>query len=195
MKKRRLKHASLPFALDEALSASEQSLLHAAYAAGRGELIGHAEPRHPNVVESHFENAISAFVTNRATRGYDEIDRGIHKALLRLGRSKRKTSRSPMSRPTSSRIVAKATFYSRSGKRQKRRRDPHKGMQLHISLIGGEVEGVWVENVPRDFSDLDVRYNVEELAREGDKTAKLALPFIRVSLNRPDARGVRVYKD
>ena len=34
---------------------------------------------------------------------------------------------------------------------------------------------VWVTDVPPDFTDSDVRYNVEEWAKGGDKVAQLAL--------------------
>lgn len=89
---RRLKHRSLPFALDEALSDREYALYKAALAAAYGERLPHPQPRNPTPVEQHYLEAIQAFRDRRPTRGYDHIDRGNHRALLRLGRSKRRRS-------------------------------------------------------------------------------------------------------
>ena len=86
----KLRHYSMPFALDEALSNREYALLKAVHGAAYGERPDIPEPREPNVVEQHYINAIEAFFNRRPTRGYDEIERGNHKALLRLGRSKRR---------------------------------------------------------------------------------------------------------
>lgn len=67
-------------------------------------------------------------------------------------------------------------------------------MEIFVSMICGEIEGVWVRGVPLDFTDEDVAYSVELQARTGDHVARQALPYIRVSLNRP-VDGSRVYKD
>jgi len=67
-------------------------------------------------------------------------------------------------------------------------------VKIFVSEDYGKVEGVWVKEVPEDFSDADVAYSVELLAEKGDRVAQKALPFIRVSLGRPE-RGTRVYKD
>ena len=88
---RRIRHTSMTFALDDALSEREYMLYKAANAAAYGEQPGFPEPNRPNVVEQHYINAIEAFFERRPTRGYDEIERGNHKALLRLGRSTRKS--------------------------------------------------------------------------------------------------------
>jgi hypothetical protein len=87
---RKLKHRSISFALDEALSEREYQMLKAAYAAAYGQRLDYIEPKNPNIVEQHYLNAIEAFWNRKPTRGYDEIERGNHKALLRLGRSKRR---------------------------------------------------------------------------------------------------------
>lgn len=88
----RLKHRSLPFALDEALSEREYALYKAAHAAAYGEYLPHPQPREPNEVEAQYLRAIDYFFDRRATRGYDSIERGNHRALLRLGRSRRRRS-------------------------------------------------------------------------------------------------------
>ena len=67
-------------------------------------------------------------------------------------------------------------------------------MEIFVSMIQGEVEGVWVRGVPFDFTDEDVAYSVEFQARTGDYVARQALPYIRCSLNRI-VDGSRVYKD
>lgn len=86
----RLRHRSLPFALDEALSDREHALYKAAQAAAYGERRTFPEPRNPTIVEDHYLRAIEAFFDRRPTLGYDLIERGNHRALLRLGRSRRR---------------------------------------------------------------------------------------------------------
>jgi hypothetical protein len=84
-----LRHSSLSFALDEALSSVERELLTAARREADGERTRLSEPRRPNPVEAHYLNAIFAFRAGRMTHGFDELDRGDRRALLRLGRSNR----------------------------------------------------------------------------------------------------------
>ena len=96
MAARRLRHTSLVFALDEALSDREHMLYKAARNAAYGELSDFPEPSQPTTVEQHYLNAIEAFARRRPTHGYDEIDRGNHIALLRLGRSRKRTQRDPL---------------------------------------------------------------------------------------------------
>ena len=88
MATKRLRHRSLPFALDEALSDREAALYKAAHAAAYGERQPHPQPRDPTVVEEQYLYAIEAFFNRRPTLGYDYIERGNHRALLRLGRSR-----------------------------------------------------------------------------------------------------------
>ena len=66
-------------------------------------------------------------------------------------------------------------------------------MNIFVHEEEGRVVGVWVENVPDDLTDADVRYSVELIADRGDRVAQKALPHIRVGA-RPE-RGTRVYKD
>ena len=90
-KKRRIHHTSMAFALDDALSEREYMLYKAANDAAYGKPPGFPEPNHPNAIEQHYINAIEAFSQKRMIRGYEEIERANHKALLRLGRSTRRT--------------------------------------------------------------------------------------------------------
>ncbi len=63
---------------------------------------------------------------------------------------------------------------------------------------------VWVTEVPADYTDDDVKYNVEKWAADGDKTAQLALDLVKkhgpygwVDMGRSQRndRTVRVYLD
>lgn len=80
------------FTIDDALSDREYAIYKAALAAAYGERRSYPQPRNPTAVEEHYLHAIEAFWDRRPTRGYDHIDRGNHRALLRLGRAKRRRS-------------------------------------------------------------------------------------------------------
>lgn len=57
---------------------------------------------------------------------------------------------------------------------------------------------VWVTEVPADFTDDDVRYNVEKWAKDGDKVAQLALELVEKHggwWSFPRNQTVRVYVD
>lgn len=76
---------------DRALTAQEWKIRDAAIGASHGEKKAYPEPRSPNKVEECYLRAIEAFERRNLTRGFDHMDRGDHRALLRLGRSYRPT--------------------------------------------------------------------------------------------------------
>jgi len=71
-------------------------------------------------------------------------------------------------------------------------------MTLHLHENRDENDyNLWVDDVPFDFSDSDVKWNVEQLAKEGDRTAKRALsllPSAWISMN-GKKEEYRVYLD
>ena len=83
----------MTFALEQALSDREQKLLKAAQKAAYGEWIDRPEPVNATVPEQFYIDAIEAFRNRRPTLGYDLIERGNHRALLRLGRENRRQRR------------------------------------------------------------------------------------------------------
>ena len=74
-------------------------------------------------------------------------------------------------------------------------------MRLHVFDSPGNTTAdgvnVWVTEVPDDFTDADVRYNVELLAQAGDATAKRALELVRhwIDMQHPRDSRSRVYLD
>lgn len=51
--------------------------------------------------------------------------------------------------------------------------------RLDRACYTDEGVNVWVTEVPVDFTDADVQYNVEKWAEDGDKVAKLAVELVR----------------
>lgn len=51
----------------------------------------------------------------------------------------------------------------------------HGGGADPLSVVG---TNVWVTDVPEDFTDADVKYNIEQWAASGDKVAKRALDLV-----------------
>ncbi len=69
-------------------------------------------------------------------------------------------------------------------------------MRLRVAADEPDDTSVWVENVPLDFSDSDVQWNVEQMADAGNQTAVLALELTPETWISTNGRGsVRVYRD
>ena len=51
-------------------------------------------------------------------------------------------------------------------------------MKLFVHREFNQVTNVWAEDVPQDFTDEDVRWNVQNWADAGDTVAKMAVEAI-----------------